>query len=85
MAARGMALEINPGFEECLPGTRLTRMARDFGVAYFCVGSDAHRLSDLASGLDRVQVQLDKLKLGVATFRRRHVVLLDKPRNPGIK
>lgn len=90
MAARGMALEINSsgiraGFRECLPGTHLMRTARDLGVTHFCVGSDAHRLSDLASGLDIALAQLEKLKLGAATFRQRHVVLLDKPRIPGIK
>lgn len=84
MAGKGMGLEVNSssirlGHAECLPGVHLMGLARDFGVRYFTVGSDAHRLSDLASGLDRALAQLAKLELGVATFRRREVLLLDKP------
>jgi|Deesub1362A_J573_1020465.scaffolds.fasta_scaffold00044_120 histidinol-phosphatase (PHP family) len=90
MADRGLGLEINSssirlGHAECIPGLDLSRLARDHGVRYFTVGSDAHRLSDLASGLDKALAQLAKLKLGVATFLRREVVALDKPRIPNLK
>lgn len=90
MAARGMGLEINAssirlGHAECMPGFAITQLARDYGVRYFTVGSDAHRLSELGAGLEQALVQLAKLKLGVATFRRRDVVRLDEPGGPTLK
>ncbi len=83
-AKLGMGLEVNAssiriGQNECLPSKQVLSLAQKCGVRYFTVGSDAHRVEDLASGLDKALAQLTKMELNVATFRQRDVIKLDKP------
>lgn len=83
-ARRRMAVEINTspwraGEEHCHPSLDLLASAREQGVAYCTLGSDAHKLDDLGFGIDRAKDLTGAWKISIATFKGRQVRVLDKP------
>ncbi len=68
LAACGMGLEINTsglrrGLRTFHPSREIVAMAVEAGVSIFTVGSDAHRLEELGSGIDEALQLLDEFGL----------------------
>ena len=70
MSAAGVGIEINTsalrkGFSEMYPSRKILRMAADAGVAVNSVGSDAHRVSDVAYAIPEALELIREMKLPV--------------------
>ncbi len=80
VANAGLGLEVNTGGlrrgdSEPYPSRTIIEQAVAMGIRTFTIGSDAHRLADIGSGLDVAEQILDTFGLKPARFRARKALV----------
>jgi histidinol-phosphatase (PHP family) len=79
VAQSGVGLEINTsalrrGELEPYPGVEIVARAVACGIKTFTIGSDAHRVADLGTGLDKAMNLLSQFNISPTRFRQRRPV-----------
>lgn len=80
IADAGLGLEINTGGlrrgdGEPYPSKAIIEQAVGVGIRVFTIGSDAHRLADLGSGIDAAEQMLSTFGLKPVRFRHREILI----------
>ena len=76
---RDIVLEINTsslrrGMDELLPGEKIIQIYTELGGNKVTLGSDAHRVSDIAADFDRGQEVIEKYNLECGYFKEREFI-----------